>query len=82
MDLSLKAMHENKYWIAFQSFPGLECLQLVHVSGFEGMTAYDLWETHGNRSRRIYIEGCAISYSFFVIVFPFILFYAESIPGG
>jgi hypothetical protein len=59
-----------------------KCLQLVHVSGFEGMTAYDLWETHGNRSRRIYIEGCAISYSFFVIVFPFILFYAESIPGG
>jgi hypothetical protein len=45
----------NKYWIAFQSFPGLGVSSRARLPGFEGMTAYDLWETYVWESfKRIY----------------------------
>ncbi len=52
------------------------------LPGFEGMTAYDLWETYslGIVQGAFTLRASAISYSFFMAIFPFILFMLNLIP--
>ncbi|WP_124980531.1 YihY/virulence factor BrkB family protein [Nonlabens xiamenensis] len=52
------------------------------LPGFEGMTAWDLWETYsmGILQGAFSARASAISYSFFMALFPFILFILNLIP--
>ncbi|ARN76652.1 ribonuclease BN [Nonlabens spongiae] len=52
------------------------------LPGFEGMTAWDLWETYsmGIVKGAFSSRASAISYSFFMALFPFILFVLNLIP--
>ncbi|MGB5983327.1 MAG: YihY/virulence factor BrkB family protein [Nonlabens sp.] len=52
------------------------------LPGFEGMTAWDLWETYsvGIVKGAFSSRASAISYSFFMALFPFILFILNLIP--
>ncbi len=52
------------------------------IPGFEGMTLYDLWETYsvGILEGAFTLRASAISYSFFMAIFPFILFMLNLIP--
>ncbi len=52
------------------------------LPGFEGMTIYDLWETYsvGIIEGAFTLRASAISYSFFMAIFPFILFMLNLIP--
>jgi membrane protein len=54
----------------------------ARLPGFEGMTAYDLWETYsmGIVQGAFTLRASAISYSFFMAIFPFILFMLNLIP--
>jgi membrane protein len=54
----------------------------ARLPGFEGMTAYDLWETYsmGIVQGAFTLRASAISYSFFMAIFPFILFTLNLIP--
>ncbi|WP_194850405.1 YihY/virulence factor BrkB family protein [Nonlabens antarcticus] len=54
----------------------------ARLPGFEGMTAYDLWETYstGILQGAFTLRASAISYSFFMAIFPFILFMLNLIP--
>jgi membrane protein len=52
------------------------------LPGFEGMTAWDLWQAYsvGIVQGAFSARASAISYSFFMAVFPFILFILNLIP--
>lgn len=52
------------------------------LPGFEGMTAWDLWDAYsvGIVQGAFSARASAISYSFFMAVFPFILFILNLIP--
>lgn len=52
------------------------------LPGFQGMTFWDLWETYsaGIVQGAISTRASAISYSFFMAIFPFILFILNLIP--
>jgi membrane protein len=52
------------------------------LPGFEGMTAWDLWQAYslGIVQGAFSARASAISYSFFMSVFPFILFILNLIP--
>jgi membrane protein len=52
------------------------------LPGFEGMTIWDLWETYsmGIIKGAFSSRASAISYSFFMALFPFILFILNLIP--
>jgi len=54
----------------------------ARLPGFEGMTVYDLWETYsvGIVQGAFTLRASAISYSFFMAIFPFILFILNLIP--
>jgi len=54
----------------------------ARLPGFEGMTLYDLWETYsvGIVQGGFSLRASAISYSFFMAIFPFILFMLNLIP--
>jgi len=54
----------------------------ARLPGLEGMTAYDLWETYsvGIVQGAFTLRASAISYSFFMAIFPFILFMLNLIP--
>ncbi|PRP66669.1 YihY/virulence factor BrkB family protein [Nonlabens agnitus] len=54
----------------------------ARLPGFEGMTVYDLWETYsvGIVQGAFTLRASAISYSFFMAIFPFILFMLNLIP--
>ncbi|AZQ44467.1 YihY/virulence factor BrkB family protein [Nonlabens ponticola] len=54
----------------------------ARLPGFEGMTAYDLWETYsvGIVQGAFTLRASAISYSFFMAIFPFIIFILNLIP--
>ncbi|KQC33780.1 ribonuclease BN [Nonlabens sp. YIK11] len=54
----------------------------ARLPGFEGMTIYDLWETYsvGIVQGAFTLRASAISYSFFMAIFPFILFMLNLIP--
>jgi membrane protein len=54
----------------------------ARLPGLEGMTAYDLWETYsvGIVEGAFTLRASAISYSFFMAIFPFILFMLNLIP--
>jgi membrane protein len=52
------------------------------LPGFEGMTVWDLWETYsmGIVKGAFSSRASSISYSFFMAIFPFILFILNLIP--
>jgi membrane protein len=52
------------------------------LPGFEGMTVWDLWETYsvGIVQGAFSARASSISYSFFMAIFPFILFILNLIP--
>ncbi|OUS10825.1 ribonuclease BN [Nonlabens dokdonensis] len=52
------------------------------LPGFQGMTAWDLWETYsvGIVEGAFSARASSISYSFFMAIFPFILFILNLIP--
>lgn len=54
----------------------------ARLPGFQGMTIYDLWETYsvGIVQGAFSLRASAISYSFFMAIFPFILFMLNLIP--
>lgn len=54
----------------------------MKLPGLEGMTAYDLWEAYskGIVEGAFTLRASAISYSFFMAIFPFILFMLNLIP--
>ena len=54
----------------------------ARLPGFEGMTIYDLWETYsvGIVQGAFTLRASAISYSFFMALFPFIIFILNLIP--
>ncbi|MEE2801999.1 MAG: YihY/virulence factor BrkB family protein [Bacteroidota bacterium] len=69
-----------------QRFPFLKKLidkaDSIHLPGFEGMTAWDLWETYaeGITNGAFSARASSISYSFFMAIFPFVLFILNLIP--
>ena len=54
----------------------------LRLPGFEGMTIWDLWDTysHGIVKGAFSSRASSISYSFFMALFPFILFVLNLIP--